>query len=289
MLPLQGVRVVTIALNVPGPVAAARLCALGAQVVKVEPPDGDPLATASPDWYNALRAGQEVVRLDLKDAEDRAALGELLVGADLLLTSSRPAALARLGLAPADLASRFPRLARVAIVGYPAPREDMPGHDLTYLAGVGLLSPPQLPRTLLADLAGAERAVIAALALLLARERGAPAGAVQVALAEAADAFADPLRYGLTLAGGILGGVFPGYNLYRTGEGWLAVGALEPHFWRRLGSELGLEAGAGGPGREQLERVFLTETARHWEEWGAARDLPLRAVRDPHAAGENGP
>ncbi len=190
---------------------------------------------------------------------------------------------------PADLAAHFPRLARIAIVGYPAPREDMPGHDLTYLPGVGLLSPPQLPRTLLADLAGAERAVTAALALLLARERGALAGAVQVALAEAAGAFADPLRYGLTLAGGILGGAFPGYNLYRTGEGWLAVGALEPHFWRRLGSELGLEAGAGGPGREQLERVFLTETARHWEEWGAARDLPLRAVRDPHAAGENGP
>nr|WP_242822428.1 CoA transferase [Thermaerobacter marianensis] len=145
---------VNLAVNVPGPVAAARLQALGATVCKVEPPGGDPLAAAAPAWYEELTAGQEVVRLDLKTPAGRAALDERLAHADLLLTAQRPSALARLGLGPAALARRFPHLVHVAIVGYPAPRQEEPGHDLTYLAETGLLDPPALPRTLLADLGG---------------------------------------------------------------------------------------------------------------------------------------
>ena len=70
---LQGTRLVTLAQNVPGPAAAARLQDFGASVVKVEPPNADPLASANPAWYGALTAGQEVIRLDLKDASERAA------------------------------------------------------------------------------------------------------------------------------------------------------------------------------------------------------------------------
>src|SRR5256714_4724877 len=272
--PLGGIQVVSLALNVPGPAAAARLCRLGAAVVKVEPPDGDPLARMCPAWYEELCAGQEVVRLDLKDADGRASLDVLLEAADLLLTSSRPAALDRLGLSWPDLHVRFPRLVQVAIVGYAAPRQDVPGHDLTYLASVGLLTPPQMPRTLLANLAGAEPAVSAALALLYARERGHGAGYAEVALAEVAATFAAPLRHGVTASAGLLGGGFAGYGLYPAREGWIAVAALEPHFWRRLVEEL--EASdAQEPGR-----VFLTQTAQYWEAGGAAHDLPLVAVQD---------
>src|SRR5438067_11112615 len=220
MRPLGGIQVVSLALNVPGPAAAARLCRLGAAVAKVESPGGDPLASGCPVWYEELCAGQEVVRLDLKDADGRAALDGLLDGADLLLTSSRPAALDRLGLSWPDLHVRFPRLVQVAIVGHAAPHQEVPGHDLTYLASVGLLVPPQVPRTLLADLAGAERAVSAALALLYARERG-HGGYAEVALAEVAATFAAPLRHGLTAAGGHLGGGFAGYRLYPAQEGWI--------------------------------------------------------------------
>src|SRR5205809_4462067 len=131
-----------------------------------------------------------------------------------------------------------------------------------------------MPRTLLADLAGAERAVSAALALLYARERGHGAGYAEVALAEVAATFAAPLHHGLTAAGGHLGGGFAGYRLYPAREGWIAVAALEPHFWCRLTEEL--EAADA----QELARVFLTQTARYWEAWGAARDLPLVAVHD---------
>lgn len=286
---------VNLAVNVPGPVAAARLQALGATVCKIEPPGGDPLAAVAPAWYRSLTAGQVVRRLDLKSPAGRAALDELLAQADLLLTAQRPSALARLGLSSADLERRFPRLAHVAIVGYLVPRQEEPGHDLTYLAETGLLDPPALPRTLMADLAGAERAVATAVALLMARERGLPIRPVEVSLAEAAAALAEPLKQGLTTPGGPLGGGLPFYRCYPAREGWVAVAALEPHFARRLLAELpppdepgapsaaALAPAGGAPAAAGLEArlaaVFRRRTAAEWEAWARARDLPVAAVR----------
>jgi crotonobetainyl-CoA:carnitine CoA-transferase CaiB-like acyl-CoA transferase len=275
-LPLGGVRVLTLAVNLPGPVAASRLGDMGAVVVKVEPPGGDPLARMCPGYYAELGAGQEVVSLDLKDEEDRAALDGHLENVDLLLTASRPGALGRLGLSWPEVHARFPRLCQVAIVGHPPPDEDAPGHDLTYQARFGTLSPPGMPPVLVADLAGAERAVSAALSLLFARERGQGAGYEQVALSDAARSFAGPLRQGLTAHGGVLGGGFAGYGLYRAREGHVALAALEKHFWERLRGELGIESDE----RRDLERIFETRTAGQWEEWAAERDLPLAAVKD---------
>ena len=277
---LEGTGLVTLAQNVPGPAVATRIRSLGASVVKIEPPAGDPLARVNPAWYGHLATGQEVVRLELKDATDRARLDDYLTGTDVLLTSSRPGALRRLGLGPEKLRQAYLRLCVVVIVGYPAPRVDEPGHDLTYLAERGLLSPPEMPRTLLADLAGAERAVSTALALLLNRERGRGAGYVEVALSEAAASFAEPWRFGITRPGEHLGGGFPGYSLYETKSGWVAVAALEPHFWERLLAELGLE---GTTSREVLAEVLRRETAEEWERWAAERDLPVAALRDAPA------
>lgn len=273
-LPLRSVRVLTLAVNLPGPVAVSRLRAMGASVVKVEPPGGDPLAGMCPGYYEELSAGQEVVRLDLKDQEDRASMDDWLGKTDLLLTSSRPTALGRLGLSWPELHGRFPGVCQVAIVGHPPPDEDAPGHDLTYQARFGTLSPPELPPVLVADLAGAERAVSAAISLLFARDRGHGAGYEQVALSEAARTFAGPLHWGLTAPGGVLGGGFPGYGLYRAREGHVALAALEPHFWERLLRELGVKGV-----RQELGRIFETKTAEQWEEWAAERDLPLSAVR----------
>jgi crotonobetainyl-CoA:carnitine CoA-transferase CaiB-like acyl-CoA transferase len=250
---LQGTRLVTLAQNVPCPAAASRLQDLGASVVKVEPPNGDPLASANPAWYGALTAGQEVVQLDLKDASHRARLDEYLAEADVLLTSSRPGSLARLGLGQEELRVKYPRLCYVAITGYPAPYEDTPGHDLTYLAEWGLLSPPDMPRPLLADLAGAERAVSATLVLLLSRAEGRRGGYAEVALSETAALFARPLRYGITKPGAPLGGGFHGYGLYEARDDWISVAALERHFWERLLLELDLENAT----REDLEEVFV--------------------------------
>ena len=272
---LSGTHIVSTAVNVPGPVAVGMLRDMGATVDKVEPPTGDLLATAAPGWYAALCAGINVVRLDLKSSQGREALDELLAHADVLVTSSRPASLQRLGLARDDLRHRYPKLGHVAIIGYADPRQDVAGHDLTYQANAGLVTPPALPRTLIADLAGAQRAVIAALELLFARERTRNGGYVEVALADGARLFAEPVRHGLTEPTGPLGGADSAYNLFPTRDGWLAVAALEPQFRAALARELSVAVND----RAALARVLSERSALDWERWAAALGLPVAAVR----------
>ena len=272
--PLEGVGVVNLGINLPGPAAGARLRELGADVVKVEPPGGDPLEANAPEWYRRLTAGQTVTRLDLKDRGDRARLDGHLERCDLLVTSSRPAALDRLGLGWPGIGERFPRLVQVGIVGYPHPRQEVPGHDLTYMAHHDLLSPPALPRTLTADTGGAERAVSAALGLLMARDKGGGPRYAEVALSEAAAAFAGPWEHGLTAAGGLVGGGLPAYGLYEARGGWVALAAIEPHFQARLRDELGVSE----LDRDTLAREFRSRTPAQWEEWAGARGIPLAAV-----------
>jgi alpha-methylacyl-CoA racemase len=271
---LSGIRVLTLAINVPGPVAAARLRELGATVVKVEPPGGDPLARISPAWYESLTRDQKIVCLNLKEPDERARLDHLLEESDLLITATRSSALDRLSLGWSQIHARFPRLSQVAIVGRQPPNEDKAGHDATYQAELGLIAPPNLPCTLLADLAGAERVVSAAVTLLFERERKGVGGYARVSLVEAASVFADPLRYGVTTQGGPLGGALPRYNIYRTLDGWVVLAALESHFWERLQIEMGLCE----PSREELGCVFLTRRSGDWEEWADAHDLPLVAI-----------
>jgi crotonobetainyl-CoA:carnitine CoA-transferase CaiB-like acyl-CoA transferase len=282
--PLTGVRVVSTAVNVPGPVAVARLVALGAEAVKVEPQDGDPLEAASPAWYAELSAGQQVVRLDLKDPAGRDRLEQLFAAADVLVTSSRTRALERLGLGWEALHARHPGLCHVAVVGHPAPDDDLPGHDLTYQAALGLLGSgvpgdePHVPVVLLADLAGAERAATEAVAALLQRGTTGRGARREVALSDAAAAMAAPLRHGLTTPGAVLGGGHPGYRLYAARHGHVAVACLEAQFLTRLLELLDVTPGAGDL-VERLTVVFGTRTASEWVAWGREHDLPLAEVR----------
>ena len=275
--PLENVHVVSLAVNLPGPLACARLLALGARVTKVEPPSGDPLATYCRAWYDDLARGQQVIAIDLKSPVGSAAVNRMIGTADLLVTSTRPAALERLGLGWAALHARHPRLCHVAITGHAPPDEERPGHDLTYLATAGLIAPPALPPTLMADLASAERAVSAALALLLAHAADDVGRRAVVAIADAAEEFAHPLRCGLTAAGGLLGGGSPLYGLYEAKEGWIALAALEPAFAHRLAEALEVDP----TDRAALDAAFRAKTADEWEAWAHERDLPIAAVRAP--------
>jgi alpha-methylacyl-CoA racemase len=274
--PLQGVRVVSLAVNAPGPVAVARLRDLGAAVTKIEPPTGDPLARLAPDWYAELIGGVRVETANLGSATGRDRFDLLLADADVLVTAQRPAALARLGLEPASVAARHPQLAWAAIVGHAPPNDGIAGHDLTYLARYGLVDPPQLPRTLAADLLGAERTVSAVLAMLLGGARFSV-----VALDYAAAALAVPLRHGLTTPDGILGGAFGGYGVYPARDGWVAVAALEQRFQERLQVLLDLPDLTPAA----VAAAIGTRTVAEWVTLGAERDIPLVAITTPHQAG----
>ncbi|AKU14640.1 CoA transferase [Luteipulveratus mongoliensis] len=278
-LPLAGVRVVSLAINLPGPAAAARLTTLGAEVTKVEPPSGDPLAFGGPDYYTRLTKGQEIVTLNLKDEADLDVLWTLLADTDLLVTSSRPSALARLGLDWSTLHARLPQLCQVAIVGHPGEAAEVAGHDLTYQAGVGTLQPPHMPTVLIADLGGAERAVADGVAALVQRGRTGEGVHREVALSDVAEDMSQPVRNRLTTAEGFLGGALPAYGIYSTASGFIAVAALEGHFWQNLTEQLGVEGS-----RSDLEAVFTTRTADEWEVWAREHDLPIAAVRSPQPA-----
>jgi len=270
---LNGVKIINLAVNLPGPAAAQRLSQMGADVIKVEPPGGDPMEIYYADWYRAMAVGHTVVRLDLKLQEGKQHLLDLLSSADVLISATRPSAMARLGLDGGTLQRMFPRLCQVMIVGYPTPRDNEAGHDLTYQASMGLIDPPHMPRTLLSDMAGAERTVSAALALLYNRERSGSGGQEIVALSEAVNAFAEPLHYGSTIPGASLGGGIPEYNIYKTADGWVAVAALEPHFKGRLEDGLKIVT------PEEYRSAFAGQSSAYWQEWGKQLDVPIETVR----------
>jgi crotonobetainyl-CoA:carnitine CoA-transferase CaiB-like acyl-CoA transferase len=248
---------------------------LGATVVKVEPPTGDPLSKFAAAWYADLSGGMDILRIDLKEDDGRGRIDELLARADVLVTSSRPASLHRLGLSWPEVHRRHRQLCHVAVVGYPAPRDDVAGHDLTYQAEAGLVKPPAMPTALVADLAGAQRVVIAVLDLLFNRLRTGEAGYVEVSLADCIHLFAAPLRHGLTAATGILGGGFAGYSIYPARDGWVAIAALEPHLRTALARELRVDV----EDRAAVAAALLQQSAADWQEWADARGLPLTAVR----------
>ena len=283
MSALDGIEVVSLAVNIPGPIVAARLREQGASVTKVEPPSGDPLLRHAPEWYARLTEAQTILRLDLKTGTGRTTLDERLAHADLLITASRPGALSRLGLDSVSLHARFPSLCQLQIVGFDAPDEDLPGHDLTFQAAAGLLlDPPRMPVTLLADLLGAERAAAEALVLLLHRERTQQATWRRVSLAAAVRTLAVPIELGLCTAAGPLGGALPGYAIYATKDGWIALAALEPHFVERLLQGLRVPSLSA----VRLRKLFRERTSAHWERWGRRHEIPL--TRLP-GSGRSGP
>ena len=134
-----------------------------------------------------------------------------------------------------------------------------------------------MPLTLLGDMAGAQTAVSQVLGALMERERTGTGVFSYVPIADSLDFFTLPLRYGLTVPGGPLGGAAPFYNIYPTLQGWLAVAALEPQFWSQLRTLLAVKTGT----YEEMKGIFAAKTASQWEQFGREHRLPLAEIRMP--------
>lgn len=287
--PLRGLRILSLGLNLPAPVALQACRGLGARVRKIEPPAGDPVAGFSPALYEELHRGVKVLRLDLKRAAGQAGMQRELARCDVLMTSFRPSALQRLGLGWRTLQRQHPQLWQVAIVGGCGTRAEEAGHDLTYQAEEGLLPPAGLPSTLLADMGGAEQAVQAVLQAALGRAQGAKPRRLEVGLADAARALAAPLRWGLTAPGGLLGGAHALYQVLPCRDGRVALAALEPHFATRLAELIGLPPATPvawlKPERHQAVAAWcLGKTRAELSELAQRLDLPLVVCPDAREA-----
>lgn len=278
--PLAGVRILSLALNLPGPAALMRCRAMGARCVKLDPPAGDPMALYAPAAHAALHDGVRVLQADLKSEPGQRALHRELARADVLLTSFRPSALARLDLGWSRLHRLYPRLSQVAIVGAAGARAEEPGHDLTYLAEHGLVNGLDLPPTLYADMGGslmASEAVLQAQLLRAAKGKGV---FLEVALADAAGYLALPRSWGLTTPKGSVGGAHAGYRVYPCKDGRVAVAALEPHFAQALCAAAGLadasRKGMLAPATQQAIAAFLAGRTRgQLDRLAREHDVPL--------------
>jgi len=275
--PLDGVRVLSLTLNLPGPAALLRCRKMGASCLKLEPPGGDPMALYNQPAYVALHEGIAIDTADLKTEAGQQKLHEALAKTDVLLTSFRPSALRKLGLDWPALQARHPSLSQVAIVGAPGERAEEPGHDLTYLAESGLVTGTELPPTLYADMGGALLASEAVLTAVLRRARGDDGIYLEVALNASADWLALPRTWGLTQPTGAVGGAHAGYRVYPCADGRVAVAALEPHFANRLCEA----AGVAPPDmmakatHEALAAWLATRTRAELDTMSRERDVPL--------------
>jgi crotonobetainyl-CoA:carnitine CoA-transferase CaiB-like acyl-CoA transferase len=290
LAPLAGTRVLSLALNLPGPAALMRCRAMGAECVKFEPPaapgrSADPMSLYAPAAYAQMHDGIAHVQGDLKTAEGRARLDTELARTDVLITSFRPSALGKLGLGWDALHARHPRLSMVAIVGAPGARAEEPGHDLTYLAESGLVTGCELPPALYADMAGSLMASEAVLQALLHRGMHGSGTRIEVALSAAAHYLALPRHWGLTTPGGSVGGAHAGYRVYPCRDGRVALAALEPHFAQRLCAAVGLGAEAGNAMFRSSTHAAIAAFVQgrdcdEIEALARQHDLPLHVLRD---------
>ncbi|MFM9880575.1 MAG: CoA transferase [Burkholderiaceae bacterium] len=293
---LKGVRILSLALNLPGPAALLRCQQMGATCVKLEPPapknpanaargatSGDPMAHYSPEAYAALHPGVKTLTADLKTQVGQKRLHRELAKADVLLTSFRPSALVKLGLPWKLLQQHYPSLSHVAIVGAPGARAEEPGHDLTYLADNGLVTGLDLPPTLYADMGGALMASEAVLQAVLA-QRGKDKGVrIEVALSEAAAWLALPRSWQLTVPSGAVGGAHAGYRVYACKDGRVAVAALEPHFAAALCAAAGLDSSSVAamlaPATAHAIAAFLRgKTRKQLDTLAQQKDIPLHTL-----------
>jgi len=281
--PLKGIRVLSLALNLPGPAALMRCRQMGASCIKLEPPAGDPMGLYNKVAYAQLHEGVKVLSADLKTEAGQQTLHRELARADVLLTSFRPSALEKLQLGWKALHKLYPALSQVSIVGAPGIRAEEPGHDLTYLADNGLVNALELPPTLYADMGGSLMASEAVLQATLTQRAKGKGVFIEVALSDAAGYLALPRTWGLTLPTGSVGGAHAGYRVYPCKDGRVAVAALEPHFAAALCAAAGVASAdmraMFAPATHQAIAAFLlTQTRKQLDKLAVEKDIPLHTL-----------
>ncbi len=288
--PLKGVKVVEVAGIGPGPHACMILADLGADVIRIERPGGDPFGGGR---HDVLTRGRPSVALDLKSEVAVRVVLDLVAQADVLVEGMRPGTAERLGFGPADCHVRNPALVygRMTGWGQDGPWSQAAGHDLNYIAITGALhglgqdpGRPHFPGNLLGDFGGGSTyLVIGVLAALLEARLSGQGQVVDAAIVDGTahlNAISSTLgALGLASdrrASGLLDGGAPYYEIYETADGkHLSVGALEPQFYAELVRRLELDLpDRNDPNNLPAIRAALTTRFkdRTQAEWSAIFD-----------------
>jgi alpha-methylacyl-CoA racemase len=281
----------------PGPFAGLHLADAGASVLRIDraiPGQTHTPGVEPPATTDLLTRHKTSIAVDLKDARGVALIKELARNADVVIDPFRPGVLERLGLGPSELCGANPRLIYGRMTGFrrDGRYRDMAGHDINYLAVGGVLSmlgrkdaKPTPPINILGDFAGGGAVLFQGILLaLLARDRNGGRGqVVEANMVDGSSFLATFPRFALKTPMGdgprgdnVLDSGCPYYDTYKTGDDkYMAVGALEPQFYKVLIKGLGL-AGKGWEQkrydrdtwpemREVFTSVFQSKTRAEWE------------------------
>ena len=300
--PLAGLRVVELQGRGPGPFGVMVLADLGAEVVRIDRPDGTPRSDAETGEERMIRGhrridlvsrGRRTVAIDLTRPGGLAAALRLIDRADVLVEGYRPGVAERLGVGPEVCLDRNPRLvyARITGWGQQGPYAQVPGHDINSVALAGVLdplrrgdAPPAPPLNLLGDYGGGGMLlVIGILSALFERFRSGAGQVVDAAMIDGV-ALLSTLFHGLRAEGlwsdvpgtNILDLGSPFYNVYETADGrYVTIGCGEPEFYATLLEKLGLgrdllhqqsDPASWAAGRARLAEVFKTRRFDEWRE-----------------------
>ena len=313
-LPLSGMRVVDMSTSYAGPTATMYLADMGADVIKVERPEGDdtrrwgpPFVDGESAWFLSANRNKRSVCLDLKDPAGLEALYGLLAGADVFVESFSPGTLGRLGIHPDELRVRFPHLVYCALSGFglSGPDADLPGYDLIAQARSGLMSvtgesggAPQRVSTALSDVVAGLVAAYAIVAAFRHQERTGQGDLIDVSLLEADLALLAP-RVASYLAGddepkpsGATDSVLLPYQTFPTADRPIVVAAGNDRIWRRFCAAVDLPEISGEEfstnAERKRERAFLVERiserlrtrpSSHWLAAFRAASVPAAPIQ----------
>lgn len=314
---LDGVTVLDLTRLVPGNFTTQLLCDLGADVVKVEAPDGGDYGRYLPPetdenvsaLFTAANRGKRSVTLNLKAGPDREAFYRLVSRADVLVESFRPGVTERLAIDYDTLTQYNEDIVYCSLSGYgqTGPYRDRPGHDLNYAGVAGLLdmnrpgpgAEPTLPGTQVADLAGGLFAAFTVVGHVAGHARGGDGGDyIDVSMTDVAHTFSllgalyvmtgtEPRPGETALNGGL-----PCYDVYATADGrYVTLAALEPKFWRTFCEavdrpDLVTPHRSDDPAERaalaaELRDLFAARTRAEWEDHFDGTDVPFGVVNTP--------
>ncbi|ALK09576.1 CaiB/BaiF CoA transferase family protein [Blastochloris viridis] len=319
-LPLSGLVVLDFTTLLPGPLASLMLAEAGAEVIKIERPEGESMRGFSPRIEGAslpfalLNRGKRGVTVDFKDPAQLAGLRPLIERADILIEQFRPGVMARNGLGYDAVKAINPRLIYCSISGYgqEGPRAQHAGHDLNFVAATGLLAGapvenPTLPPVHAADIGGGTMpALINILLALLQRDKTGVGSRIDIGMTDAMFTFgwlnlAHHWGKGANAAASHAEPTAdsPRYRLYPTADGRLvACAALEQKFWEGFCDALDLDAALRDDSNDpaataaHVADIVGGRPAAHWRPILEAADCCAtvaatleEALADPHFVG----
>ncbi|MFC7157559.1 CaiB/BaiF CoA transferase family protein [Halomarina halobia] len=317
---LQSITVLDLTRLLPGPYGTQLLAEMGADVIKVEAPNGGDYArysepTVEGDYgamFAAINQGKESITLDLKSDEGRETFLRLATEADVVFEQFRPGVVDRLGIGYEDVVERNPDIVYCSLSGYgqSGPYRERVGHDLNYAGFAGLVDMtrrdeserPRITGYPIGDMAGGVFSALSIVGALLSRELGNAGGNyLDVSMTDAvlsfsqavgalANAGEDP-RPGETN----LTGLYPCYDVYETSDGrYLTLAALEPKFWENLCAAIDKpelvekhqsdDASVRQAVRDELRDVFRSQNLAEWEDELGEKDVMIGKVNTPHEA-----